>query len=195
MYSLFVDTAYKYLTVAILKDKEIVSSFSEECFKRQSEKLLVVLDDLFTSNNLDRTKVEKVYITAGPGSYTGVRIAMTLAKVLCEVKNIKLYIISTLKLYAGNKENTMVLMDARANRAYVGIYDKGKCLLEDKAMPIDEIDPKDYNVVLDGELIGKESVIPNIVECFVDCINDFEEVENINHLTPKYLKESDAYYR
>ena len=195
MYSLFVDTAYKYLTVAILKDKEVVASFSEECFKRQSEKLLVVLDDLFTSNNLDRTKVEKVYITAGPGSYTGVRIAMTLAKVLCEVKNIKLYTISTLKLYAGNKENTMVLMDARASRAYVGVYDKGKCLLEDRTMPIDEIDPKDYNVVLDGELIGKKSVIPNIVECFVDCINDFEEVENINHLTPKYLKESDAYYR
>ena len=95
MYSLFVDTAYKYLSIAILKNGELVASYSEECFKRQSEKLLVVLDDLFTSNNLDRTKVEKVYITAGPGSYTGVRIAMTLAKVLCEVKNIKLYTIST----------------------------------------------------------------------------------------------------
>ncbi|MDO5440067.1 MAG: tRNA (adenosine(37)-N6)-threonylcarbamoyltransferase complex dimerization subunit type 1 TsaB [Erysipelotrichaceae bacterium] len=195
MYSLFVDTSYKYLTVAIEKDNKIVSSYSEECFKRQSEQLFVVIEELFKEAKLDKKLIEAVYITEGPGSYTGVRIAMTLAKVLCEIRNIKLYTISSLKLYAGGKANTMVLMDARANRAYVGIYDEGKCLLEDTALSISEIDPKDYNVVLDGQLIGKVFVNPNIVECFLNTKDSFVEVDNINHLTPKYLKESDAYYR
>lgn len=195
MYSLFVDTAYKFLTVAVLKDEKLIASYSEECFKRQSEKLFVVLEELFNNNKIDRLSIDEVYITAGPGSYTGVRIAMTLAKVLCEVKKIKLYTISTLKLYAGNKENTMVIMDARASRAYVGVYNKGQCILSDQVLPLSEINPKNYNVILDGELIGKENVVPNIVECFVSCKKDFEEIENINQLTPKYLKESDAYYR
>lgn len=195
MYKLFIDTSYKYLTVVISKDKEVIASYSQECFKRQSEQLFIVIEDLFKKANILKKDIEAVYICEGPGSYTGVRIAMTLAKVLCEIRSIKLYTISSLKLYAGNKEKTMVLMDARANRAYVGVYDKGKCILEDTALPLNEIDSKDYNVVLDGELIGKDSVYPNIVECFINTIDDFKEVENINHLTPKYLKESDAYYR
>lgn len=195
MYSLFVDTSYKYLSVAICKDKEVLAAFSNECFKKQSEQLFVVLDDLFKKVNITKKDIDEVYITEGPGSYTGVRIGMTLAKVLCEVRKIKLYTISTLKLYAGNNPNTMVIMDARANRAYVGVYDLGKCLLEDTTLPLDKIDVKDYNVVLDGELVGKGNNVPDIIECFIKCKDDFKEVENINHLTPKYLKESDAYYR
>ena len=195
MYSLFVDTSYKYLSIAIAKDNEVLVSYSAECFKRQSEQLFVELDNLFKKIDIERKDIEAVYITEGPGSYTGVRIGMTLAKVLCEIRNIKLYAISTLKLYAGNNPKTIVVMDARANRAYVGVYDSGKCLLEDQAIELTKIDAKDYDVVLDGELIGKANKHPDIVDCFIKCKDDFEEVDNINHLTPKYLKESDAYYR
>ena len=53
MLSLFIDTSYKYLTVAISKDKEIIASYCEECFKRQSEELFMVLDNLFKQNNLN----------------------------------------------------------------------------------------------------------------------------------------------
>lgn len=195
MTSLFIDTAYKYLTIAIEKDNKIIAAYSEECFKRQSELLFVELDNLFKKTNIDKKDIEALYITEGPGSYTGVRIGMTLAKVLCEIKKIKLYTISTLKLYAGGASKTMVVMDARAKRAYVGVYDNGKCIVKDQAMYLTDIDIKDYSVILDGELVGKENVVPNIVECFIKCKNDFKEVENINHLTPTYLKESNEYYR
>ena len=195
MYSLFVDTSYKYLSIAIAKDDEVLASYSNECFKRQSEQLFVELDNLFKKVNITKKDIEAVYITEGPGSYTGVRIGMTLAKVLCEIRNIKLYTISTLKLYAGNAPKTMVVMDARASRAYVGVYDEGECLLEDQAIELSKIETKDYDVVLDGELVGKINKAPDIIECFVKCKNDFKPVDNINHLTPKYLKESDAYYR
>lgn len=195
MYSLFVDTSYKYLSVAIAKDDEVLASYSAECFKRQSEQLFVELDNLFSKVDIEKKDIEAVYISEGPGSYTGVRIGMTLAKVLCETRKIKLYTVSTLKLYAGNASKTMVVMDARANRAYVGVYDKGECILEDQAIELNKIETKDYNVVLDGELVGKENKCPDIIDCFIKCKNDFKEVSNINHLTPKYLKESDAYYR
>lgn len=195
MLTLCIDTAYKYLTVALIENEKIVDSISLECFKKQSEEVFVYLDDLFKRSHINKNDIDSMCISKGPGSYTGVRIAMTIAKVLCEVKSLKLYTISTLRLYAGNKKNTMVVMDARANRAYIGVYDEDKCLLIDQAKPLDEIDIKDYNVVLDGSLVGKIDSNPNIPECFLDTKGLWEEVNDINFLSPEYLKESNAYYR
>lgn len=193
MLTLCIDTAYKYLTLVLIKDDKIINSISFECFKRQSEEVFPCLQRLFEDSKVDKKDLDALCITKGPGSYTGVRIAMTIGKVLCKVKNIKLYTISTLKLYAGNNGKTMVIMDARANRAYVGIYDSGKCLLKDSIMSIDDIDCSNYNVVLDGLLVGKEEKIPDISKCFLKCIKDYEEVTDIDLLTPEYLKESNAY--
>lgn len=195
MLSLCIDTAYKYLTVALIKDDEIIASLSNECFKRQSEEVFVALDELFKNANVSKTDIDSMCISEGPGSYTGVRIAMTVAKVLCKVKELKLYKISTLKLYAGNKEKVMVIMDARANRAYVGCYDKGSVLMEDCVLPVESIDVGEYNLILDGELVGKENNYPDIPKCFLDTKKDWEEVEEINFLVPKYLKESNEYFR
>ncbi len=195
MLTLCIDTAYKYLTVALIKDEKIVESISLECFKKQSEEVFVYLDELFKKANISKNDIDSICISKGPGSYTGVRIAMTIAKVLCQIKNLKLYTISTLRLYAGNNEKTMVVMDARASRAYVGIYDKDNCLLNDQAIVLDDIDAKDYNVVLDGKLIGKENNNPDIPQCFLNTKNLWEEVKDVNFLSPEYLKESNAYYR
>ena len=195
MLTLCLDTAYKYLTVTLIKDNKIIESLSYECFKRQSEEVFVALEELFKKSGIGKKDIDALCISEGPGSYTGVRIAMTIAKVLCKVKEIKLYKISTLRLYAGNKEKVAVVMDARANRVYLGIYDKGNCLLEDTIKEIKDLDLNEYNVILDGELVGKENVVPDIPKCFLDTISYWEEVKDINFLTPKYLKESNAYYR
>lgn len=195
MLTLCIDTAYKYLTVCLIRDNELLTSISNECFKRQSEEIFVALDELFNKSNIKKEDVDSLCITSGPGSYTGVRIAMTIGKVFCEVKDISLYKISTLRLYAGNKEKTMVIMDARANRAYVAVYDKKECILKDCIKELKDIDAKDYDVVLDGSLIGKENKMPDIPKCFLDTKDSWEKVEEINFLAPDYLKESNEYYR
>ena len=97
MYKLFLDTCYKNLNIIILKDNDVLDYYSEECNKKQSEYLFTKLDELFKKNNVVKKDLGEVYITIGPGSYTGVRIALTLAKVLCSIKNIPLYIFSPLK--------------------------------------------------------------------------------------------------
>ncbi len=195
MLTLCIDAAYKYLTVALLNDKGIIESISFECFKKQSEEVFVCLEQLFKKANINKNDIDSICISKGPGSYTGVRIAMTIAKVICQIRSIKLYTISTLRLYAGNKANTMVVMDARANRAYVGVYDKENCILKDQALPLDEVDTKDYDVILDGGLVGKQDNNPDIANCFLATKNLWEEVEEVNFLSPEYLKESNAYYR
>lgn len=195
MYKLFLDTCYKNLNIIILKDDNVLDYYSEECNKKQSEYLFTKLDELFKKNNVVKKDLGEVYITIGPGSYTGVRIALTLAKVLCSIKNIPLYTISSLKFYAGGNPNTLVIMDARAERAYVGIYDNNKEILKDQIKYLKDIDTKDYNIVLDGELVGKKHKDIDIVKAFNNTKSEFKKVDNIDTLVPVYLKESDEYYR
>ena len=57
-----------------------------------------------------------------------------------------------------------------------------------------EIDTKDYNVVGDGSVVGKDDVYPDIAEAFLKTKDSWEKVENIAFLIPEYLKESEKYY-
>ena len=195
MLTLCIDTAYKYLSVCLIKDDKIIASSSEECFKRQSEEVFVALDRIFNEANINPKLIDSICISKGPGSYTGVRIAMTIAKVIGEVLNIDVYTISTLKLYAANKPNTMVIMNARADRAYVGIYDEGKTIMDDCILTIDQIDASKYNVVGDGSLVNKEDNFINICEAFLNTKSNWQKVDSIAYLVPEYLKESESYYR
>ncbi|MCK7483377.1 MAG: hypothetical protein M0C28_44820 [Candidatus Moduliflexus flocculans] len=61
-------------------------------------------------------QLQSIILTEGPGSYTGVRIAMTVAKVLASVASIQAYTTTTLQLIAGSSKNTFVMLDARSLR-------------------------------------------------------------------------------
>ena len=195
MLTLCIDTSYKFLALALIKDQELIAKYNEECFKGQSEALLVKVKELFEKVGLEPLAIDSICIAKGPGSYTGVRIAMTLAKVMASVARLDLYTISTLRLYAGGREKTMVIMDARANRAYIGIYDRDKILLNDCVMDVSAITFDDYDVVGDASLIGKDDVKVDIATSFLNTKDYWEKVDDIDHLTPNYLKENSAYLK
>ena len=83
MISLCMDSAYKALVLGLYKDGTLIDGVSIEAFKKQSETIFVELNQLFGKTGLDYKDVDEVIITDGPGSYTGIRIAMTIAKVFC----------------------------------------------------------------------------------------------------------------
>ena len=195
MLTLCIDTAYKYLTCAIIKDDKIIASSSYECFKHQSEEVFVVLEKIFKEANINKLDIDSICISKGPGSYTGVRIGMSVAKVLAEIMKVDLYTISTLRLYASNNENTMVLMDARASRAYVGIYDKDKIIKEDSVKLLSDIDINGYNLVGDLSLFNKEDNYLDISKAFLKTKDYWDKVESIAYLTPNYLKENEEYFK
>lgn len=195
MLTLCIDTAYKYLTCVLINDDEIISSISLPCFKRQSEELFIALKQIFDEAKIDRKSINAICISEGPGSYTGVRIAMSLAKTMASVLPCELYTISTLRLYAAGKPNTMVIMNARANRAYVGIYNNNEIIEDDFIAEINNINVGEYNVVGDGSLVDRIDVTPNIPEAFLKTRECWNKVDNVAFLVPKYLKESESYLK
>jgi tRNA threonylcarbamoyladenosine biosynthesis protein TsaB len=195
MLTLCIDTAYRYLSCALIRDDEILSSYSKESFRKQSEEVFEALGEVFEKAGVERTDIDSICISEGPGSYTGIRIAMTIAKVIGEVLPCDVYTISTLRLYAADRPNCLVVMDARADRVYYGIYDADKVVKEDEAVPIKDVDISGYNVVGDGVLFDRKSDYGDIPKAFLATKHLWNKVEDIAYLTPKYLKESESYYR
>ena len=197
MISLCMDSAYKNLVIGLYKDKELLDGVSIEAFKKQSETIFVELNRLLEKTNLDYKDIDRVVITDGPGSYTGIRIAMTIAKVLCTQMKKELCCISTMQLYAGLEEKANVLLDARSKRAYVAHLEKGKIIGKTSVLSLDEIPDflkKNPGTVFgDGQLVDIESSKSDFLKNFIELEDEYRSIENINALVPQYLKESDSY--
>lgn len=197
MKTLCMDSAHKNLVLVLLENDDIKASCSLLCWKKQSEAIFPELIKLMDSVGWNSDDLEAVYITDGPGSYTGVRIAMTIAKVLCTTKNLPLYCLSTLQLYAGLQEQAFVMLDARSQRAYCALLHLGSFMEEETIETLDEITKRvaqnDWTLLGDCELIGKESGAVDFVKNFKEMRKFARRVDNIHTLTPRYLKEQDAY--
>ncbi len=192
MITLCMDTSHRHLVLALLKGNQVVASCVEEAWKKQSETIFVRLIALMQQENVKVEDIEKVVITNGPGSYTGIRIAMSIAKVLCTRKHIPLYTISTLQLYAG-LEDVHVILDARSSRVYYGLYTQGRCV-EIAIKTLDEVEAMQVkNIVGDVEFIGLEKTPIDFVSNFANLQEHWEKVDNIHTLVPMYLKEESAY--
>lgn len=197
MISLCMDSAYKQLVLGLYKDQSLLAGISLEAFKKQSETIFVELDHILKEANLDYKDIDRVIITKGPGSYTGIRIAMTIAKVLCSQMNKELYTISTMQLYAGTKDSVNVILDARSQRAYVAHIEKGIIQGKTQILTVDEVKSfvKEHSGILvgDAQLIDQESEKVDFLQNFINLEPYYEKVDNIHALVPDYLKESDSY--
>lgn len=195
MISLCMDTAYKQLVLGIYQDGTLLDGIAKNAFKRQSETIFVELNALLKRVNLTYKDIDRVIITEGPGSYTGIRIAMTIAKVLCTQMHKELHCISTMQLYAGMDASANVILDARGQRAYVAHLENGEIVGQTTILSLEDakafLEAHPGTLYGDGQLLGLESKEPSYLENFIQV--PARKIENIHALVPDYLKESSAY--
>lgn len=193
MYSLYLDTATQYLCIGVAKDYKLIYKVQIEALKRQSELAIPELDKCLNELKLSLRDINEIVITIGPGSFTGIRIALCIAKVISSVQNIPLKIVPTLKAYAG-KGKKIVLIDAKAARAYFGMYDDYQNIKDEDVLTLDEInkiikDNPNYEVVNDAYLVEKTSVEIDILENLNFLAPNLERVDNVDNLVPLYFKD------
>ena len=197
MKTLCLDSAHRHLVIGLYEDGKLVCGTSNMAWKTQSETIFPELIRLCDEAGWDSDDIDEVMITDGPGSYTGVRIAMCVAKVFCTRKHLPLYTISTLQLYAGLDEKAFVMLDARSARAYTGALSHGKFIQEEGILTLDEIKERlqneDFHVYGDGNLIDIETETPDFLKNFADLRPLARSVENVHTLVPRYLKDQAAY--
>lgn len=195
MYTLLLDSSESLLLVALAKGGEVIDEICYEAWQRQSELMIREIDAILNRNNADRNDIEGVVCAKGPGSYTGVRISMTIAKTISFALKVPLYLASSLEVLADNEKPSICLSNARSKRSYMGVYEKGKALMEDCIMENSDVldyiaSHKDYVVCGNTSYLGIEGKKGGIARILASCADERHREEEPLGARPVYLKDS-----
>lgn len=191
-YSLILDTSSKNLVVGIANEK-VLKKTQYYAWQRQSEMTVQEINKLMKELEITFDDISEVVLTIGPGSYTGVRIAFTIGKIIALVKKIPIIQMSSLNALAGSEGRVMSVIDARGKRCYVGFYENGISVEKDGIMKNDEIIEyaKNNNYILTGEVgvLGLEEKEVDLVTNMYEVSKLIEKTYNVHEVKPIYLKD------
>ena len=183
MLVVMLDSSNTSLTVGLANENGVIESISYEAWQSQSEYMIPELDKLLNKHNVERTDITDVVVNVGPGSYTGVRIAITIAKTMALATRAKLYGISSLRCQKDRKNPSICLINARSGRSYVGVFEDEKIIMDDCIMTNDKVleyikEHPDYVVCGNAKYLGIDGQEPDIarellsLKCVVKPISD-----------------------
>ncbi|MCB9497923.1 MAG: tRNA (adenosine(37)-N6)-threonylcarbamoyltransferase complex dimerization subunit type 1 TsaB [Erysipelotrichaceae bacterium] len=141
-YTILLDSSNTSLTVGLADEENLVDSISYEAWQTQSEHMIPELDKLMNKYQISKDDIASVVVAIGPGSYTGVRIALTIAKTIATALKIDLYPVSSLQILKNGDKPSICLINARSDRSYIGVYKNDTCLLKDQIMKNQDV--KEY---------------------------------------------------
>ncbi len=135
------DTSSKALSLAILEDKQVLAETTINIKKNHSITLMPAIDFLMSSLDLTPKDLDRIVVAEGPGSYTGLRIAVATAKTLAHTLNIELVGMSSLLALVPSQQEGLVVpvMDARRNNVYAGFYENAKFVMPEAHQSFEEV--------------------------------------------------------
>lgn len=196
----YIDTTSKYLYTGIVKDNILLNEKQEDLGKDLSTYAVSEVSKMFDEVHLLPKDIDKIIVVNGPGSFTGIRIGVTLAKIFAWSLNKPIITITSLEAMAESTSTDKLIVpiiNARREACYTAIYDHGKCLLEGSYMKIEKLKlflmgiNKDYVFVSNDSFpFETEKYHPNILK-IVEKYQNHEEV-NPHLVNPLYLKLTEA---
>lgn len=189
MNQIMFDASTGVLVMAIAKDGRMID-FSIRIGKKDHAKHIVDrMDQMLKRKHLTIDEVDEIIVGYGPGSYTGLRIAVMVAKMLAYTKNIRLKAVSSLYfLTSGINERVAPMIDARNGNVFGGIFDGTQVIYEEGLRGLEEMRAlaKEYN--------AKPFLIDDYhYEIDTKKISDMSFViEDIHGFVPNYLRMTEA---
>ena len=202
------DTSSKALSLAILEDKQLLAETTINIKKNHSITLMPAIDFLMASLDLTPKDLDRIVVAEGPGSYTGLRIAVATAKTLAHTLNIELVGMSSLLALVPSQQEGLVvpLMDARRNNVYAGFYENENPVLPEAHLSFAEVleQVKDAEqVTFVGEVgafaeqiqerlpqANYQETLPNAANLALWAWD--KEVDSLHDFVPNYLKRVEA---
>ncbi|OQP66969.1 hypothetical protein A3860_01010 [Niastella vici] len=155
---LSIDTATEQASVCLSKDGEVINTLINDYQKDHAGWVQVAINSLLQKEGVTLQQLEAVAVTAGPGSYTGLRVGMATAKGLCFALQIPLITINTLQAMAygaitqwRSKTESIQsplgycpMIDARRMEVFTAVYNEDlQEIVNPKAMILDELSFKE----------------------------------------------------
>lgn len=186
MYSLIVDSSTKRLYICLVENDKTLYEVYVEGKNDHAKNIVHCIDEALKTAGIEVDELNKIIVGYGPGSYTGVRMAVTVCKMMAVFKNIPLYSISSLQLMASGFDGIVLAsIDARRGNAFAGAYSLGmnEIILKDGLYPYTQLDAGTYDYKVNEDTYKVNPVY---------CIENAVHVKEPHLLVPNYLRETEA---
>ena len=187
---LVIDSSTPILFLGLLNKGQPVDILVETLDRQQSEWMVPKVISFLLRHQLKMSDLQAIVVGDGPGSFTGVRLSLTLVKTLGLLKPINVYPISSLHLFAFDPLSA-VWMDARGERMYLGVYEKAKVhvapmILEmrHKKMIVDTYPNATW--ITPASACQQPNLILSHVASLIKSLTPLKDVHQLN---PRYLKD------
>lgn len=205
MICLFFDTSSDLLKVSLIKDDKIIFDKELHTKNDHSSYLVPTIDEAFKSNNIDFKELDEIIVGNGPGSFTGTRISIAVAKTYAFSFNIPVYMISSLEelIYDNDGYDFYVqIIEEKKDNLYFSIFDKDKKRVMDDTYSSTEYMYKKLEE-LDGKILlislsNKEYEKYDTVKASINALNIMKNIDvnnekvNPHLLKPNYIKKIEA---
>lgn len=205
MICLFFDTSSDLLKVSFIKDNKIIFDKELHTKNDHSSYLVPTIDEAFKSNNIDFKELDEIIVGNGPGSFTGTRISIAVAKTYAFSFNIPVYMISSLEelIYDNDGYDFYVpIIEEKKENLYFSIFDKDKKRVMDDTYSSTEYMYKKLEE-LDGKILlislsDKEYEKYDTVKASINALNIMKNIDvnnekvNPHLLKPNYIKKIEA---
>ena len=186
---LFINSATANLVVAIINNGKIAYIYDNNDGNDTSSKMMPVLDEAFKKSELKPKDIDKIFVVTGPGSFTGIRVGLTVAKVMAYSLNIPIIPISSLEVMVSDNGGT-ALINARRGYVFAGSYDSNlNSLYHDSYVLMNDHLLKPY---VSYDSFDFETIKPNIDILKVVKKHENDKDVNPHLIKPNYLKLTEA---
>lgn len=197
---LIIDTCTSSLIISIVQNDKVLAIHEKKLNSDMSTKMIPVMQELFEKLNMKPESIDKIFIAVGPGSFTGIRIGVTVAKTFAWALNIPIVPFSSLEMLATTniaEDYIVPIIDARRNFVYAGIYDEHLTVVEkDQYINIDDLKnrlkDKNYRFISNDKFENIAVTEPSIN--ILKIVEKYKNSTGINphKINPNYLKLTEA---
>lgn len=183
-----------------LRNDDVIDSYVDLDEKKHTDELLLKLDMLLKKNNLTINDIDNLCVCVGPGSFTGVRVAISVVKGLAIGTDASIYTCSNFDMFDYDlKDKSILVLEAFSRNVYIRKIENDET--EDLCISIDELSKykdcrffvateKMQNVLKNVEIVS-EIAKYDAFSCFNSKILK-NEYTQINRISPIYLRASQA---
>lgn len=207
------DTSTKAASVALVVDEALVGEITINDKRTHSQKLMPMLENLLNLSNISLNDIDAISVCVGPGSFTGIRIAMSTVKAIAHVRDIPVVAVNSLENISYNVKDTnkkiVPILDAQGNNVYT-MFDSESIDVIGIDELIEKISLIKKDVILVGEAVEKykEKLVGEYIEiaafdrnvskasstCMIglDKLKKNMDVHSCYDVLPMYIRKSQA---
>lgn len=191
MLILSADTSLPILSVALLRDDQLLGASAVEGRSSRNEKLLPAIDWLLAETRSDRREIDLFAVTRGPGSFTGVRIGLATMQGMALALGKPVCAMSTHEAIAPQTGRWTIIDDAGRGELYVSMFDDGDEVIPPRLARAEDLESFGGEKLLVADVLQQRNVALSCARRAA-AIAAAERTAEYADITPIYVRLAEA---